>query len=285
MKTSLLTLALFLSIGVGLVSAAERTRLFPEPPGMVSYTYRNQFKDDVPGTLDVIRRLGVTDMEFSNLFGKTAEELRALLDERGMTCSSFGVSYDDAKNKTAQVARNARTLGARYVRVASIPHEPPFTLETVRATATDFNRIGRELKEKHDLTFCYHNHGYEFVPHGDGTLFDVLLAETDPRYVGIELDLLWTYLPGQDPAALIEKYPDRIKLMHLKDLKKGVPSNHTGKTPVENDVALGTGQLDLPRILRAARKAGVAHYYIEDESPSIATQVPASLRYLAGLTE
>ena len=277
-------LVLILTAGLGVATAAE-ARLFPEPPGMVSYTYRNQFKDDVPGTLDVIRGLGVTDMEFSNLFGQTAEALRAMLDERGMTCSSFGVSYGDAKNKTAEVARNARTLGARYVRVASIPHEPPFTLETVRATAADFNRIGRELKEKHDLIFCYHNHGYEFVPHGEGTLFDVLLAETDPKYVSIELDLLWTYLPGQDPAALIEKYPGRIKLMHLKDLKKGVPFNHTGKTPVENDVALGTGQLDLPRILRAARKAGVAHYYIEDESPSIATQVPASLRYLAGLTE
>jgi len=71
--------------------------------------------------------------------------------------------------------------------------------------------------------------------------------------------------------------------MHLKDLRKGIAGDASGKTAVENDVALGTGQLDLPKILRAAKKAGVQHYYIEDESPSTATQVPQSLAYLKSL--
>ena len=71
--------------------------------------------------------------------------------------------------------------------------------------------------------------------------------------------------------------------MHVKDLRKGVKSDFSGKTPVENDVALDTGQLDIPAILKAAKKAGVQHYYIEDESPSIATQVPQSLAYLRSL--
>ncbi|MES2696194.1 MAG: sugar phosphate isomerase/epimerase, partial [Verrucomicrobiota bacterium] len=77
-----------------LAQAAEP--LFPQTPGMVSYTYRDLLKKDLTGTLDIIRALGVTDMEFSNLFGKTAAEIRQALDARGMVCSSFGVSYAEA---------------------------------------------------------------------------------------------------------------------------------------------------------------------------------------------
>jgi sugar phosphate isomerase/epimerase len=123
----------------------------------------------------------------------------------------------------------------------------------------------------------------QLILQGDGTLFDVLLAKTNPDYLSIELDILWAFFPGQDPAALLEKHGSRIKLMHVKDLRKGVVGNASGQTAVENDVALGTGQLDLPKILRAAKKAGVLHYYIEDESPSTATQVPQSLAYLKSL--
>jgi sugar phosphate isomerase/epimerase len=86
-----------------------------------------------------------------------------------------------------------------------------------------------------------------------------------------------------DPAKLIAKYPERFKLMHLKDLRKGVSGNNSGGTAVENDVALGTGQLDIPAILKAAKKAGILHYYIEDESPSYAKQVPQTMTYLKSL--
>jgi sugar phosphate isomerase/epimerase len=277
---SVLLLAAF-CLAAGGVQAAP---LFPEAPGMVSYTHRKQFEKDVPGTLDAIKALGVRDMEFSNLFGKTAAEIRQALDARGMVCSSFGVSYDDLIKKTDEVAKNAKTLGAKYVRVAWITHQPPFTLEIARKTAAEFNRVGKQLREQHGLTFCYHNHGYEFVKQGDGTLFDVLMAETNPKDVSYELDILWAFFPGADPAKLLEKYGSRFALLHLKDLRRGVKGDFSGKTAVENDVALGTGQLDLPAILKAAKKAGVKHYYIEDESPSIATQVPQTIAYLKGLT-
>jgi sugar phosphate isomerase/epimerase len=259
--------------------------LFPEAPGMVSYTYRNEFAKDLPGTLDTIKSLGITDMEFSNLFGKSAAEIRKELDARGMFCSSFGVSYADLLTKTEEVAANAKTIGAKYVRVAWLPDRQPFTLELAEKTSREFNEIGRRLRNEFGLLFCYHNHGYEFVPHGDGTLFDVLMEQTNPNDVFIELDILWAYFPGADPVAILEKYGDRIKLMHLKDLKKGVEGDLSGKTAVENDVALGTGQLDIPAIIAAGKKAGVKHFYIEDESPSIATQVPQSIAYLKSLVK
>lgn len=249
-------------------------------PGMVSYTFRNSLQKDMAATLDTIKSLGITDMEFSSLFGKTAADIRKLLDEQGMKCSSFGVNYGDALNKTGEVGQNAVTLGAQFVRVAWVPHEGPFTLDMAKKTVADFNEIGKKLTDEFGLTFCYHNHGYEFEPYEKGTLYDYIVQNTDPTYVNFEMDILWTFFPGQDPVALLKKYPKRYKLMHLKDLRKGVTGNMSGGTPVVNDVALGTGQINIPAILKAAKKSGIEHYYIEDESPSYATQVPQTIAYL-----
>jgi sugar phosphate isomerase/epimerase len=266
------------------VFAQQQKPLFPETPGMVSYTHRNSFAKDVAATLDTLQALGIRDMEFSNLFGKTALEIRKLLDERDMFCSSFGVSYQDLTTKTREVGEKAQILGANYVRVAMIPYEAPFTLKNAQSAAAEFNKAGKILKDEFGILFCYHNHGYEFQPHGKETLFDYLVKNTDPEYVGFEMDILWTHFPGADPVKLLRKYPDRFHLMHLKDLKKGVVGNLSGTTPVENDVALGTGQIDIPAILKPAKKTNIRHYYIEDESPFYYLQVPASMEYLKSLT-
>ncbi len=251
-------------------------------PGMVSYTYRNSFKIDVGATLDTIKGLGVTNMEFSNLFGRTAADIRKLLDARGMKCTSFGVGYPDLMNKTSEVIQNAKTLGASFVRVAWIPHDGPFTIETAKKAIEDFNTVGKTLKEA-GLTFCYHNHGYEFAPYEKGTYFDYIVANTKPEYVSFELDILWAFHPGADPAALLKKYGPRFKLMHVKDLRKGVKGDFSGSTSVENDVALGTGQIDIAAVIKAAQKSGIENYYIEDESSSVTVQVPQSLKFLKDL--
>ena len=107
------------------------------------------------------------------------------------------------------------------------------------------------------MKFYYHNHGYEFYPHGQGTLFDLLMAETDPQCVYFQMDVLWTVFPGQDPAKLLQKYPDRWLLLHLKDLKKGVPTGSlAGHTELTNDVALGTGQVDWPALFPHPKRPG-----------------------------
>jgi sugar phosphate isomerase/epimerase len=253
------------------------------PLGMVSYTYRQSLQKDMPTTLDSLKALKVYDMEFSSLFGKKATEIRKLLDERGMYCSSFGVSYQDALTKSDEVASNAKSLGAKFVRVAWIPHEGPFTKELADKTIADFSIIGKNLKENYGLEFCYHNHGFEFAPYEGGTFFDYLAKNTDPKYVNFEMDILWTFFPGIDPAKLLERYPTRFKLMHVKDLKKGIVGNLSGGTSSENDVALGTGQLNLPAIMKAAKKAKIQHYYIEDESSLHALQVPVSIKYLLSI--
>ena len=111
----------------------------------------------------------------------------------------------------------------------------------------------------------------------------MLAAETDARLVTFELDTFWFAIAGADPAAFLERYPNRFQLVHLKDLAKGTERNGSGSAPDEASVAIGSGVLRWPDILRAARAAGVAKYYIEDESPNAPAQVPVSMRYLAGL--
>jgi len=268
-----------------IINSYGQKPLFPQYPGVVSYTYRDYFSKDPAAALDTVKKNGFTDIEFSSLFGKTATQLRQMMDERGIKCSSFGVGYDDFVNKIDTVAKNAKTLGAQYVRVAGLPHTGKFNFDDAQRTVEVFNRIGKLLKEKYGLTFVYHNHGFEFQPYGDGTLYDYIVQNTNPKYVSFELDILWAYFPGQDPAKLLDKYGSRYKLMHLKDLKKGVQGNDSGGTPQDNDVALGDGQMDIPAIIKAAEKAGIKHYYIEDESNNTATQVSKSITYLKNLKQ
>ena len=274
-------------LNAGELVAQTTGSVFPQTPGMQTYTYRRGMKMNPAASLDSIRALGITDLECGVFSGKTAAESRKMLDERGMRCSSTGSNYDNLLDsvKLREVGRNAKILGAEYVMLAWIMKKPPFTLDDAKAAVMNFNRIGKQLKDEFGLTFCYHNHGYEFARHGDGTLFDYIVQNTDPRYVSFELDLLWAAFPGQKPEALLTKYGNRFKLMHLKDLRKGVPPNLSGSTPIENDVTLGTGAIDMPAVLKAAKKAGIKHYYIEDESPSFATQVPKSMAYLKSVKE
>jgi len=122
----------------------ENEILLPDP-GVVSYTFRHQFEEDVPGTLDMIKEMGFSNIEFSNLFDRSATEMRSLLDERGLVCTSYGVSYDRLVNETSAVAEEANTLGAKYVRVAWIPHDSPFDIDDTRRAINDFEMAGNSL--------------------------------------------------------------------------------------------------------------------------------------------
>ena len=268
-------LALLLS-----VASVVAAPLLDRPPGVVSYTFRHQFKADMAGTFDQVKAFGITDIEMSNLFGQTPARIRELMDARGISCSSYGAPYNDVLKKTDEVAAVAKTLGAKYVRVSLPSAKTPFDKAAAIQRAAEMNAMGKQLREKHGLTFVLHNHGMEFVPEGKGTLYDLLHERTRPEDVSFELDVLWAYLPGADPVAIFEKYGARIPLMHIKDVRKGLARTWGHKYDSDNDVTLGAGQLDQAAIFAAAKKAGVKHFYLEDESSHSLSQVPLSIAYL-----
>jgi sugar phosphate isomerase/epimerase len=253
---------------------------FKGPVGLQLYSLRNQFAKDVPGTLDKVKAFGIVNVELAGTYGLTPEKFKAQLDARGLKAVSGHFAYEQFRDNVEGIAREAKIFGLKYVGCAWIPHEDPFDEKTAREAVTVFNKAGQALA-RHGMNFFYHVHGYEFQPFGQGTLFDLLVSGTNPKFVGFQMDVFWIVHPGQDPVKLLEKYGKRWQLMHIKGMKKGTPTGLlTGQTDVSNDVALGTGQIDYPPILRAARKAGVKWYIIEDESPSVEQQIPQSLRYL-----
>jgi len=254
--------------------------LLDRTPGVVSYTFRNEFKADMLATFDKVKGFGITDIEMSNLFGQEPAKIRALMDTRGITCSSYGAPYNDVLKKTDEVAAVAKILGAKYLRVSLPGSKKPFDKAEATQRAAEMNAMGKQLREKHGLTFVLHNHGMEFVAEGKGTLYDFIHEQTRPDDVSFELDVLWAYLPGADPVAILEKHGARIPLMHVKDVRKGLPRTWGHKYDSDNDVTLGTGQLDQAAIFAAAKKAGVKHFYLEDESSHSLTQVPLSIAFL-----
>jgi sugar phosphate isomerase/epimerase len=239
----------------------------------------------VVATLDTIKSLGITEMEGGTPKGVTTEEFKKLLKERNISIPGTGAGYEQLVKDPQDIAQKAKELGSQFVMCAWIPHpKGNFTLDIAKKAVEDFNRVGKVLKEN-GLTFCYHNHGFEFQPYEDGTLFDYIVKNTNPEYVSFEMDILWATHGGADPVKLLNKYGSRWKLMHLKDLKKGVKGDFTGNTPQENDVILGTGQIDMPMVLKTAKKVGIKHYFIEDESNVWSSQVPKSIAYLKNLKE
>lgn len=267
-----------------IVAGAAAGADFKGPVGLQLYSLRTQFAKDVPGTLDKVRAMGVEYVETAGTYGLTPEKFKAELDARGLKAISGHFPYARFRDDPEGVASEAKALGLTYAGCAWIDHEGDFNEKTCREAIATFNKAG-EVLAKDKISFFYHTHGYEFQPHGNGALFDLLVTETKPEFVSFEMDVFWIVHPGQDPVKLFEKYGKRFQLTHLKDMKASTPVGLlTGKSDPANDVALGTGKIEFPPILQAAEKAGVKWNFIEDESPNSEQQIPQSLRYLEHVT-
>jgi sugar phosphate isomerase/epimerase len=251
--------------------------------GLQLYSVRAQLDKNVPGTLAEVSGWGIKFVELAGTYGLAPAVFKQHLDAAGLDAVSGHYSFDEWSKDPEAVLRQAASLGLVYVGCAWIPHEGPFDETACRNAIAVFNRAGELAAQRH-MHFFYHTHGYEFQPSGPATLFDLLAQRTDPDNVKFEMDIFWIAHAGQDPVRLLAQYPGRWELMHLKDMRKGTPTGLlTGSSDVKNDVALGTGVLDLPSILRAANQAGIKWYFIEDESPDSEAQIPQSLRYLDSL--
>ena len=256
---------------------------FKGPLGVQLYSVRDAIGKDVPGTLARVRALGFHEVELAGTYGLTASQFRAELDRAGLRAMSMHVGYERLRDSLPAVLDEARVLGVKYVGTTWIPHnDGSLTEEGAHHAAADFNAWGRSAQER-GLQFFYHVHGYEFQPGASGTLpMDILMRETSPDGVKFEMDVFWISRPGADPVAWLHKYPTRWRLLHLKDMKKGTPTNvNTGSAnPDETEVPLGTGQIDYRGVLRAAREIGVDKYFVEDETAEPFATMPLTVQWL-----
>lgn len=270
-------------ISFALIALSSVQLLQAQEIGLQLYSLRNQFKTDVPGTLAKIKSFGITEIEGGGTYGMPMEDYKNLLAQNGLKMVSIGAGFEKLRDDPQAVIDEAKAFGAKYVMCSWIPHRgDTFDINDTKKAIAVFNAAGKKLHEA-GLSFCYHTHGYEFRPYADGTLFDYLVKHTDPRYVNFEMDVFWVKHPGQDPVALLNKYPKRFLLMHLKDRKPGTENSQSGHAPDETNVVLGQGDVGIAAIMKAAKKSGVKHFFIEDESPVSEEQIPQSLAYLKSL--
>ena len=253
------------------------------PLGLQLYSLRDYAPKDLPGTLARLRSLGIVEVESAGLYGKDVATVRAAFDKAGLKCSGSHIGYDAWKKDIGAAVKEAKGLGARYATCAWIKGEKDVTRDDVLRAAEVFNAAGKACAAE-GVRFCYHCHGYEFVPSPEGTLWDTLVKNTDPKLVAFEVDVYWAKAGGIDPAKLIASMPGRVPLLHVKDMVKGLtlpPGSYSSENAT--NVVVGTGQIDWPSVFRAAKAAGGELYYIEDESPSVWEQLPRSLAYLSSL--
>jgi sugar phosphate isomerase/epimerase len=251
--------------------------------GVQLYSFRNQFAKDVPGTLEKISKMGVTEVEGGGTYGMSFADFKALLDKNKLTVPSIGADYKKLETDPQAVVAEAKQYGAKYVMCAWIPHNGnEFTVEDADKAIKVFNDAGKVLREN-GLTLCYHAHGFEFRPYNNETLFDYMAKNMNAQYANFEMDVFWVKHPGQDPVALLKKYPGRFKMMHLKDRKPGTEGNQNGQADVETNVVLGSGDVGIAAIMKVAKKYGVEKFFIEDESSRSLEQVPQSLAFLKSL--
>ena len=265
-------------------AAALPSAAAPNPLGVQLWSLREQFQGNVPAGMDLVRSMGFTIVESAGTFGLTAAQFRAQADARGLRIVSGQFPYERLLGDPPGAIAEAKALGMAHILVPWIPHEGDFTAAAAHEVAANFYRIGAETKAA-GLGFGFHTHGYEFKPLPDGsTAYDILLRETEPGLVFVQMDVFWVVSGGQDPVALLQKHPGRCRMFHVKDMRKGaVTGVATGHAPIGDHVPVGQGRMDWPAIFEAGAKAGVVYSFIEDETSDPVGNIPASVLYLGTL--
>lgn len=242
--------------------------------GLQLYTLRGEMAKDVERTLARVAEIGYRELEFAGYFDRSPAELRAIIDRLGLTAPSSHISLDATGSGFDRVLDAAKTLGHRYLFVGWIPPEQRKSLADYREIARRLDEAGRRATAA-GVQFGFHNHDFEFEPIDGRVPYDILLAETDPSRVVMELDLYWITKAGRDPLEYFERHPGRFPAVHVKDAKADAE-----RTMVE----VGAGSIDWSRIFAHADEAGIRHYFVEHDNPADPfASIAASYRHLRDL--
>jgi len=236
--------------------------------GVQLYTVRSVLPDKPAETLRAIERLGYREVEATRAgIDRIWPHLRATA-LKPVSIHLEPQLFTSRQSELAAAIADVHARGFRYAVCPAVPREDRGGTAAFQRIAAALNK-GGELARAAGMTLAYHNHAFEFAPAGGGrTLLDVLLAETDPGLVQLEMDIMWVTVAGVNPADLLARYKGRVPLMHIKDLHRGVQPRFDEGIPREAFAEAGRGVVDIPGVLRAAGPAGVKHFFVEqDQTP------------------
>ena len=230
--------------------------------GLQLYSIRDSIQKDVPSAIEKVGKMGYKFVEpagYSDgkFYKMKPAAFKALCESNGLKIlsSHTGQVLPDSANLRKTMAwwdkciDDHVAVGAKFLVQPFMGGEAYRSLDTLKRYCDYFNMIGEKCKAK-GIQFGYHNHDKEFSTKLDGqTIYDFMLANTDPGKVIFEMDLWWTVKGGANPVDYFNKYPGRFKLWHIKD-KEEIGAS---------------GIMDFPAIWAAAAKSGMQYGIVEVE--------------------
>jgi sugar phosphate isomerase/epimerase len=273
--------------------------------GLELYTVRDLMAADFEGVLAKIAQIGYREVEPASGYNNMEpKQFRAMLDRYGLRMPSthsgavgtgpalekqlegfqtMGIRYTEIRAEAPRAPSRPLPPGAYYNPGTGVtsnsfketqafgPYQPPAKMESVKQTAAQLNASGK-IARKYGMKILVHNHTGEFerLIDSDRTAYDVLLAETDPELVAMQLDIGWAMIAGMDVVEMFRKNPGRYELWHIKDIVglKTVDRSLSPNARVSNMafVPVGAGQIDYKPIFAQAQLAGLKHFCVEQDN-------------------
>lgn len=221
------------------------------------YSVREAAGKNFLETVRKVADMGYDGIQFAGFFDTPAEELKKVMDEKGITAAGSHMGIDTLLgDNLEQTLEYNHIIGNDFIICPYLPEEYRKTSEDYNKTAEILNEIGQKCKEN-GFTFVYHNHDFEFSLFDGETGFELLFNNTDADLVKMELDCYWAAFAGFEPRNIIEKYGERVVSLHIKDVK-----NVNG---VKRSIEIGSGELDIKSLLNTGDQFGVRWYVVEQE--------------------
>jgi len=243
------------------LSAAEGN--FRHALGVQLYTVRNVWSGHEDDELRRIAEIGYTEVETTG--ANKLDMIAPMLDKYKLKAVSTHLS--DGANITPQAIETAKKYGVQYLVYPYVPPNQRGSADGYRKLADQMNEAGRKCQEA-GLTFCYHNHAFEFGGAQGERPIDIFHERLDKKLVFFEVDVFWISVAGGDPVQMLKEHEGRVPLLHLKDKAAGTPVQYNENVPPAAFKEVGSGSLDFPAILKTAESIGVKHYFVEqDQTP------------------
>lgn len=240
--------------------------------GIQLYTLRQAASADLAGTLARLAKVGYKELEFAGYYNHPVTEVRALLNQNGLTAPSAHVGLNLIENAPEKTFADAKVVGHEWITVPSLPSGKRETVDDWKRLASQFNAAATKAKAA-GFRFAFHNHNDIIRKTGDVLPIDILMKETDPALVSYEMDIYWVVNGGADPLDLLARFPGRFKMFHVKDAMPG---------PEHRMADVGAGSIDFKTIFGHA--TGIEHYFVEHDQPADPfASAAASFSYLSKL--
>ena len=235
--------------------------------GLQLFTIRDALEKDPIGSLKKASKMGYEDVEIygydiekGSYYGYPAEDFKKILEDVNMTASSghydfssyFEASPEELKSYVDHCIIGAKALSTKYITWPWL-HPDYRSLENFKRMPEKLNAIGEQVKAA-GLAFAYHNHDFEFKDYNGENGYDIILKNTDPETVKLQMDMYWVaHSSPKGPIQLIRENPGRYVMWHIKDMDK-----------VTRDYSeMGNGSIDYASILSDIPKKDLEYYYIE----------------------